>query len=86
MGLGIIGFSGTLFGISGGVVLCLLLKKYQFIQLPQDIYYIDKLPVSLRWQDIVLTAGSALLITFLATIYPATKAAGLNPVDALRYE
>ena len=82
----IIGFSGTLFGISGGVVLCLLLKKYQFIQLPQDIYYIDKLPVSLRWQDIVLTAGSALLITFLATIYPATKAAGLNPVDALRYE
>ena len=82
----IIGLTGTFFGIISGVILCLLLKKYQFIQLPADIYYIDKLPVSLRWQDIGLIAGSAFLITFLATIYPAFKAARLNPVDALRYE
>jgi lipoprotein-releasing system permease protein len=82
----IIGCAGTIFGIISGVALCLLLKKYQFIQLPQDIYYIDRLPVSLRWQDIALTAGSALLISFLATIYPAHRAAQLNPVDALRYE
>ena len=82
----IIGFAGTLFGIIGGVVLCFLLKKYQFIQLPKDIYYIDRLPVSLRWQDIVLIAGCALLISFLSTIYPSSKAARLNPVEALRYE
>ncbi|MEK7849614.1 MAG: lipoprotein-releasing ABC transporter permease subunit [Candidatus Omnitrophota bacterium] len=82
----IIGFTGTFFGIISGVILCLLLKKYQFIQLPQDIYYIDRLPVSLRWQDIAFIAGSAFLITFLATLYPASKAARLNPVDALRYE
>jgi lipoprotein-releasing system permease protein len=82
----IVGLGGTFFGIIGGVVLCLLLKKYQFIQLPRDIYYIDRLPVALRWQDIGLIAGSALLITFLSTIYPSGKAAGLNPVDALRYE
>ena len=82
----IIGFAGTLFGIMGGVVLCLLLKKYQFIQLPKDIYYIDRLPVSLNWQDIALIAGCALLISFLSTIYPASKAARLNPVEALRYE
>lgn len=82
----IVGFSGTLFGIISGVVLCLLLKKYQFIQLPKDIYYIDKLPVSLRWQDTLLIAGCSLLICFLATIYPASKAARLNPVEALRYE
>lgn len=82
----IVGFAGTLFGIISGVLLCLLLKKYQFIQLPKDIYYIDRLPVALRWSDITLIAASALLITFLATIYPSRKAASMNPVDALRYE
>ncbi len=82
----IIGFAGTVFGIISGIILCLLLKKYQFIQLPKDIYYIDRLPVSLRWSDIALIAGCALLITFLATLYPASKASRLNPVDALRYE
>jgi len=82
----IVGFSGTIFGIICGVVLCLLLKKYQFIQLPADIYYIDKLPVALRWQDVTLIAASSMAITFLATIYPSYKASRLNPVDALRYE
>lgn len=82
----IIGCAGTIFGIIGGVGLGLLLKKYQFVQLPKDIYYIDRLPVSLRWQDVALIAASALVITFISTIYPASKAARLHPVDALRYE
>lgn len=82
----IVGLSGTLFGIICGVFLCFLLKKYQFIHLPKDIYYIDRLPVALRWQDVALIAASSLAITFLATIYPSYKASRLNPVDALRYE
>ncbi len=82
----IVGLGGTFFGIMGGVFLCYLLKKYQFIQLPKDIYYIDRLPVAMRWEDICLIAGSALVITFISTIYPSRKAAGLAPVDALRYE
>ncbi|MGE5280650.1 MAG: ABC transporter permease [Deltaproteobacteria bacterium] len=82
----LIGSAGVFFGIMGGTALCALLKKYQFIRLPKDIYYIDRLPVALELRDVVVIAASALAIAFLSTVYPARKAARLRPVDALRYE
>jgi len=82
----LIGILGTFFGVLGGIGLCGLLKKYQFIKLPKDIYYIDRLPVSIDWLDIVWIILAAMVITLISTIYPASKAAGLRPVEALRYE
>lgn len=80
------GAMGTFWGFTGGVSVILLLKKYQFIKLPQDIYYIDHLPVVITACDVGLIVGAAMLITYAATVYPAFKAANLEPVDALRYE
>ncbi len=81
-----IGVSGTAFGLLGGFVLCSLLKKYKFIELPRDVYYISTLPVRMEALDVAIIAVSAILISLLATLYPSRQAAKLDPAEALRYE
>ena len=81
----VIGLLGTLMGGGMGTVLCLLLKRYEFVKLPSDVYYITTLPVQLEWSMVALIGLSTLGISLLATLYPAGQAAGLNPVEALRH-
>lgn len=82
----LIGLAGTVFGFLIGVPVSLLLKKYQFIKLPSNVYPVDYLPVRLEAFDLIAIGGAAFLLCFLATIYPARRAAALSPSEALRYE
>ena len=82
----LVGVVGTLAGLASGLGLCHLLAKYKFIDLPSDIYYISTLPVRVETTDVAFVTISAVLISFLATLYPSWHASRLNPVEALRYE
>ncbi len=81
----VIGFTGTILGIAGGLTLCEILSRYHFIKLP-DVYPVSTLPVKVLPFDVALIALSAVLITFLATLYPSYQAAKIDPAVALRYE
>jgi lipoprotein-releasing system permease protein len=81
-----VGLVGTVLGLISGSFLCHILAKYKFIKLPPDVYYITTLPVRMEWLDIISIILAAIIISFLATIYPSWQAAKVNPVEALRYE
>jgi len=80
-----IGGIGTVFGVTTGLAATLGLKWFG-VRLDPDVYYVDKLPINVEWSDFTMVALAALLITTIATIYPAVAASRLRPVDGIRYE
>jgi len=82
----LIGLAGTVAGSILGTLLCYLLRRYQFIRLPSDVYYISTLPVDLSPGILVLVGASSILICFLATLYPSRQASLIDPAEAIRYE
>ena len=85
MGL-FIGIVGTALGGVLGWALARALQRFEFIDLPNDIYFLDKLPIALDPIDVSLILLGSVLVSFVSTIYPARKAAELTPVDAIRHE
>ena len=90
----LIGISGTLIGIVLGVLGALNVSELvgwlervtgQHI-FSSDVYFISTLPSELRWEDVAIVAVAALSLSFLATLYPAWRAAQTQPAEALRYE
>ncbi|MBL7131523.1 MAG: ABC transporter permease [Candidatus Omnitrophica bacterium] len=82
-----LGVMGIVLGVGGGLLVCYIIKNiHYFLEIPQDIYYFDRVPVAFNLQDLIWISTSAILICFLSTIYPAWRASKLNAIDALRYE
>ena len=81
-----IGVIGTTLGTVLGLVLAWVLDTYEIITIPPDVYFVEKLPVSIHAADVGMIVAVSLVIAFLATIYPALQASRLQPVRAIRHE
>ena len=82
----IIGLIGTAAGAIAGYALIYVLDRYKLISVPMDVYQISHVPFTLQPLDFLVVITSAILICFVATIYPSRQAARLDPAQALRYQ
>jgi lipoprotein-releasing system permease protein len=82
----IIGLVGTAAGAIAGYGLIFILDRYKLISVPVDVYQISYVPFKLQPLDFAVVVAAAILICFVATIYPSRQAARLDPAQALRYQ
>ena len=79
----VIALTGTTLGVLGGLGLCELLSRYQFIELPSNVYPMTTLPIKVLPLDVTIVAVSSIVITLLATLYPSWKASKVQPAEVL---
>jgi lipoprotein-releasing system permease protein len=82
----VIGTIGTVLGASIGVVAANVLDRYRLIRIAGDVYGVSYLPFRVLTTDVILIVVGALVVCFVATLYPSRQAAKLDPAQALRYE
>ncbi len=77
---------GTLMGFIGALVVCALLARFRFIELSPEIYFLSFLPVEIRGIEVLVVMCGITVISILASVLPAVRAARLYPVEGIRYE
>ena len=82
----VIGLIGTTAGAAAGCAIIYVADRYKLVTVPLDVYQISHVPFRLDALDFVIVVASAVVICFLATIYPSRQAAKLDPAQALRYQ
>jgi lipoprotein-releasing system permease protein len=82
----LIGIVGAAIGLVAGYAACYLANKYRLVPLDQTIYALAFVPFEPRPVDGIWIAAAAIVVSFLATIYPARNATRILPVEVLRYE
>src|SRR5918994_2144425 len=82
----IIGLVGTTAGATLGYTLAYFLDRYRLIRIPTDVYQVSHVPFTVLPWDFAVVVASAIVICFVATLYPSSQAAKLDPVQALRFE
>jgi lipoprotein-releasing system permease protein len=82
----LIGIYGTIAGCILGFLVCTLQIKYKLFPLDPTVYPIDALPIDMRWTDFLYVVLAGFLLCFLASLYPALRAARQEPIEAIRWE
>jgi lipoprotein-releasing system permease protein len=82
----VIGVTGTVLGLAIGNVLSYLADTYRWVSIAEEVYSIAYVPFQTSYGDSAIVGASAIVISYLATIYPSRRAARTHPVEALRYE
>ncbi len=82
----IIGAVGTIIGATGGYAVSSFLDRYKLIRVPEDVYQVTYVPFTILPLDFAVVIIAAIVICFVATLYPSRQASRLDPAQALRYE
>ena len=80
----VVGVVGTVLGNVIGYAICFVLKNYKIISLPEEVYFMDKIPVKIDPSVFIIVSICSLLITYVAGLFPARQSAKLDPIEALR--